>query len=163
MAFRRILTAVAIAASALLVAPTAYADQADPADTDQAWYRIQSYTVRNDVWDQTNWDWDPIYPTIAHPSHGGANQQWSISDDGTFLDREYGWCATAVDGVVAGRACEHLPEQRWKGSPSGDYEYWLIELEGTGLCVTHDGTYAPLRLANCDFERHDQRWIIGSV
>jgi hypothetical protein len=162
MKFGRILTAVAVAATALLVAPTSNA--AEPETQPQTW-KIESVAVPNDVWDQTNWAWDPIYPVIPHPSHGGDNQKWYISDDGEIRNVQYdSWCLTSVDGKLAGRDCEDLDTQKWDGASYDNYHSWEFELRGTGQCVTHNGTYKELILADCEFgRRQDQSWIISQA
>ncbi|WP_170185213.1 ricin-type beta-trefoil lectin domain protein [Saccharothrix texasensis] len=157
MKFGRILAAVVAAASALLVAPIA--DAAQP-DTRQDEWVIESYTRPGDVWDQTNWAWDPDYPVIPHPYHGEDNQKWFISDDNTITDKRYGWCVTAIGDKVAGRDCEGADSQRWVGASYDDYHTWLFELRDTGLCITHNGVYKELILTACDPGRSDQRWEI---
>ncbi|MBB5960368.1 hypothetical protein FHS29_006991 [Saccharothrix tamanrassetensis] len=157
MKFGRIPAAVVVAASALLIAPTS---NADPLDTPQDEWVLESVARPGDVWDQTNWAWDPEYPVIPHPSHGEDNQTWFISDDGTVRDKRYGWCATAIDDKLAGRPCDGSADQRWVGNSPDGYHSWLFELGNTGRCVTHNGVYKELILTSCDSERHDQRWII---
>ncbi|MGM1063182.1 ricin-type beta-trefoil lectin domain protein [Saccharothrix sp. Mg75] len=157
MTFRRILTAVVVAASALLIAPAANAEQAD---TRQDEWVLESVTRPGDVWDQTNWAWDPEFPVIPHPRHGEDNQTWFISDDGSIRDKMYGWCATSVGGRLAGRPCDGSYEQRWVGHSYDGYETWLFELGNSDQCVTHNGVYKELILSPCGPERSDQRWII---
>lgn len=157
MKFARILVAFVATVSALLVAPASNAAQPD---TRQDLWVLQSDTVRDDVWDQTNWAWDPDYPVIAHPRHGGANQQWYWPGDDTIRNREYGWCVTSLDGTLAGRDCGDFEDQRWTFEPREDWRVWKIELQGTNLCVTHNGTYNALILTRCEEDRVDQKWII---
>ncbi|WP_433271288.1 ricin-type beta-trefoil lectin domain protein [Actinosynnema sp. CS-041913] len=157
MKFKRILGAVAMAASALLIAPTSNADHLD-APQDE--WELESVARPGDVWDQTNWAWDPQYPIIAHPRHGEDNQTWFISDDGTIKNKKYGWCATSIDGKLAGRPCGSVGNQKWKGKSPDGYHSWQFELDNTGLCVTHNGVYKELILTRCESERRDQRWII---
>ncbi|WP_367135274.1 ricin-type beta-trefoil lectin domain protein [Saccharothrix sp. HUAS TT1] len=157
MSFGRILAAVAVAASALLVAPTSFA--AAP-DAPQDEWVIESDTRKGDVWDQTNWAWDPEFPVIPHPYHGGDNQKWHISDDNTIKSKAYGWCVTSIGGKLAGRNCDGSQEQRWVGSSYDGYRSWLFESGDTGECITHNGVYKELVLAPCEPGRADQRWII---
>ncbi|CCH34876.1 ricin-type beta-trefoil lectin domain protein [Actinosynnema sp. NPDC047251] len=157
MKFGRILAAVAVAATALLVAPASHA--ATP-DAPQNEWEIESVTRPGDVWDQSNWAWDPEYPIVAHPRHGEDNQTWYISDDGTIKNKRYEWCATAVGGDLAGRRCNGSEDQRWVGHSYDNYHSWLFELGDSGRCVTHNGVYKELTLAPCERERSDQRWII---
>lgn len=157
MTLGRILAAVAVAASTLLVAPTANAAQPD---TRQDEWVIQSDTRQDDVWDQTNWAWDPEFPVIPHPFHGENNQKWYISDDNTIRSKAYDWCVTSVNGRLAGRDCDGSAEQRWVGNSYDGYRTWLFELGNTDHCVTHNGVYKELILAPCDPGRADQRWII---
>ncbi|WP_181320287.1 ricin-type beta-trefoil lectin domain protein [Saccharothrix carnea] len=155
MTLARILTAIVAAASALLVAPISNA-----APEPDRWV-LESVAVPNDVWDQTNWAWDPEYPIIPHPRHDGDNQKWYISDDGTIRNVQYnGWCATSVGGKLAGRPCDGSDSQRWDGTSYDGYYSWLFELRGTDDCVTHNGTYKELILTSCNPGRFDQRWII---
>ncbi|MEU4742725.1 ricin-type beta-trefoil lectin domain protein [Actinosynnema sp. NPDC023658] len=159
MAFGRILAAVVVAGSALLVAPTSNADEVD-AQQDE--WVLESVTRPGDVWDQTNWAWDPQFPIIPHPYHGEANQRWYInSDDNTIQDKKYGWCATAIDDKLAGRPCNGSPQQRWVGTSPDGYHSWLFESDNTGRCVTHNGVYKELILTPCESDRTDQRWIIS--
>ncbi|GAA1312582.1 ricin-type beta-trefoil lectin domain protein [Saccharothrix xinjiangensis] len=157
MKFGRVLATAAVAASALLTAPTA---NATGPDTQQDEWVVQSDTRKDDVWDQTNWAWDPEYPVIPHAYHGQNNQKWHISDDNTIKSKAYGWCVTSVNGRLAGRDCVGSPEQRWVGSSYDGYRTWLFELKGTGSCATHNGVHKELVLAPCEAGRADQRWII---
>ncbi|WP_033429083.1 ricin-type beta-trefoil lectin domain protein [Saccharothrix syringae] len=157
MALGRILATVAAAASALLVAPTSHA--AGP-DAQQDEWVIESHTTPGDVWDQTNWAWDPDYPVIPHPYHGEYNQRWYISDDHTITSKAYGWCVTSLDGKLAGRPCDGSESQQWVGTSYDGYETWLFELGSTDQCATHNGVYKELVLAPCEPGRSDQRWII---
>ncbi|MEV0677384.1 ricin-type beta-trefoil lectin domain protein [Actinosynnema sp. NPDC050436] len=157
MKFGRALAAVAVAASALLIAPTSNAVEVD-APQDE--WVIESVTRPGDVWDQSNWAWDPDFPVVAHPSHGEDNQRWYISDDGSIRDKKYGWCATEVDGAVAGRECDGSESQRWVGHSYDGYHSWQFELGTSDQCITHNGVYKELRLASCESRRTDQRWII---
>ena len=157
MTFGRILAAVVVAASALLIAPTSNADA--PEAQQEEWV-LESITRPGDVWDQTNWDWDPMFPVIAHPYHGEDNQKWYIGDDGTIRDKMYGWCVTEIDGRLAGRDCDGSESQRWVGQPYDDYHSWLFESGSSGRCVTHNGEYAELILTWCDPARTDQHWNI---
>ena len=159
MPFGRILTAVVAVASAMLVGPTSNA--AEP-DTRQDQWKIASVAVPDDVWDQTNWNWDPMYPVIPHPSHGQDNQRWYFSGDGLIRNVAYSaWCLTSINGRLAGRDCDGSDSQRWDGESPDGYYSWLFELRGTGNCVTHNGTYKELILARCEHVRQDQRWIIS--
>ena len=157
MKLGRLIAAIAVAGSALLIAPTSNAVQPD---TRQDGWVLESVTRPGDVWDQTNWAWDPQYPIIPHPRHGEDNQTWFISDDGTIRDKMHGWCATAIDGKLAGRPCDGSEDQRWVGRSHDGYHSWLFESGRTEHCVTHNGVYTELVLAPCDRERSDQRWII---
>ncbi|WP_170232173.1 RICIN domain-containing protein [Saccharothrix saharensis] len=157
MTFGRILAAVVVAASALLIAPTSNADA--PEAQQEEWV-IESITRPGDVWDQTNWSWDPMFPVIAHPYHGEDNQKWYIGDDGTIRNKKYGWCVTEIDGKLAGRDCDGSESQRWVGRSYDGYHSWLFESGSSGRCVTHNGEYAELILTSCDPGRTDQRWNI---
>ncbi|MCE7000294.1 ricin-type beta-trefoil lectin domain protein [Saccharothrix sp. S26] len=157
MKFARVLTAVVALASALLVTPASHADP----DAQRDQWKFVSVAVPNDVWDQTNWAWDPEYPIIGHPSHGEDNQEWFINGDSTIESVRYGWCATAIGDKLAGRPCDGSGNQKWKGEPHDGYYSWLMRLEGTDQCVTHNGTYAELVLRTCERVRQDQQWIIG--
>jgi len=159
MKFGRILAAVAVAGSALLAAPAA---NADPLVAQQQW-KIESLTRSSDVWDQSNWAWDPDFPVIAHESHGGANQKWYISNDGTIKSVEHGWCVTAIDGKLAGRPCGDFDNQKWKGVDHDGYHNWQFKLEGSNRCVTHNGEFKELILTECEDRRQDQRWIISKA
>lgn len=154
MVFGRIVVAVVTAASALLIAP---ASNADAPDAQQEEWVLESVTRPGDVWDQTNWDWDPMFPVIAHPYHGEDNQKWYKEGD-TIKDKRYGWCATAIDGSLAGRDCDGSESQRWVGRSYDDYYSWQFESGTSGQCVTHNGAYQDLILTACDPERTDQRW-----
>jgi hypothetical protein len=157
MIFGRVAAAVAAAASALLIAPVS---DAAPADAPQDTWVMESVARPNDVWDQTNWAWDPEFPVIPHPRHDGDNQKWYIADDGTLRSKAYGWCLTSINGDLAGRPCDGSPAQRWKGASYDGYHSWLFELDGTDECVTHNGVYQELILSPCGPQRSDQRWII---
>ncbi|MEV8439823.1 ricin-type beta-trefoil lectin domain protein [Actinosynnema sp. NPDC051121] len=159
MKFARILTAVVAVASALLVTPTSNAEP----DTQRDQWKFESVAVPNDVWDQSNWDWDPMYPVVAHPSHDGDNQKWFINGDNTIENVQYGWCLTSIDGKLAGRDCDGSGNQKWKGESDDGYYSWLMRLDGTNQCVTHNGTYAELVLRTCESVRQDQHWIISKV
>jgi hypothetical protein len=153
MTFRRVLTATLVAASALVIAPTAIADQADAR---QDVIMIESVTRPGDVWDQSNWSG---YPVIAYPNHGEANQMWEVLGNGTILREERdGLCATAENDQVVGRPCTGYADQRWFGLDQDDAT--MIRLYATGLCVTHDGSKRQLLLRDCDPDRSDQRWYI---
>ncbi|KOV83145.1 ricin-type beta-trefoil lectin domain protein [Nocardia sp. NRRL S-836] len=160
MIFGRVAAVVAVAASALLVAPVS---NAAPPDAQENVWMIESVTRPGDVWDQTNWAWDPEYPVIPHPRHNEDNQKWYISDDGGIRSVRYDWCVTSIDGKLAGRSCDGSHAQRWKGSSYDGYHSWLFELGDTGRCITHNGVYKELVLAACDADRSDQRWIIHRV
>ncbi|GAB2990971.1 RICIN domain-containing protein [Saccharothrix stipae] len=151
MTFRRVLTAVAVAASALALAPTATADQAD---TPQRVVTIESAARPGDVWDQSDWSG---YPTIAYPAHGEANQRWEVGYNGTLKEQRDGLCATAQDDAVVGKPCDGSLAQQWRGEES---EPWMIRNMDAGTCVTHDGSVRQLLLTTCDPERADQRWYV---
>ncbi|MEV1120471.1 ricin-type beta-trefoil lectin domain protein [Actinosynnema sp. NPDC049800] len=155
MKFARLLVTFVATVSALLVAPLSNAAQPD---AQQTFYEIQSDTVTDDVWDQTNWAWNPDYPVIAHPRHGGDNQQWYWPGDGTIRNKQYGWCVTSIEGTLAGRDCGAYPNQEWDLSPRDNWRVWKVELRGTNLCVTHNGTYNALVLTRCEEDRVDQLW-----
>lgn len=157
MSFGRLLAAVAVAASALLAVPAAHA--AEP-DAQQDEWVIESVARPDDVWDQTDWAWDPEFPVIPHPFHGEDNQRWHIGDDNTIRDVKHEWCLTSIDGRLAGRDCDGSEEQRWVGDSPDNYHTWQFELGSTGECITHNGVYQELVLARCETERVDQRWII---
>ncbi|MEU7524464.1 ricin-type beta-trefoil lectin domain protein [Saccharothrix sp. NPDC042600] len=157
MIFGRVAAVVAVAASALLIAPVS---NAAPPDAPQDVWTIESVARPNDVWDQTNWAWDPEFPIIPHPRHDEDNQKWYISDDGTIRSVKYDWCVTSVDGKLAGRPCNGAPDQRWKGTSYDNYHSWLFELRDTGQCITHNGVYKELILTPCEPARVDQHWII---
>lgn len=157
MIFGPIAAAFAATASALLITPVSHAA---PLDAPQEVWTIESVTRPGDVWDQTNWAWNPEYPVVPHPRHDEDNQKWYISDDGTIRSKKYDWCVTSVDGKLAGRPCDGSADQRWKGSSYDGYHSWLFELGSTDQCITHDGVYKELILSPCGSERTDQRWII---
>ncbi|MEU4767879.1 RICIN domain-containing protein [Actinosynnema sp. NPDC023794] len=158
MKFARILVTFVATVSALLVAPLSNAAQPD---TQQDQWFLESDAVPNDVWDQTNWAWNPDYPVIPHPHHDGANQKWYWPGDGTIRNVQYGWCVTSLEGKLAGRECGAFPYQKWDFMDRENWRVWLIRLEGTDDCVTHNGTYKELILAECQDRRTDQKWIIG--
>lgn len=157
MIFRRVAATIAVAASALLIAP--FANATAPDEPRDVW-TIESVARPNDVWDQTNWAWDPEFPVIAHPRHDEDNQKWYISDNGAITSVRYDWCVTSIGGKLAGRPCTGSPDQRWKGSSYDGYHSWLFELGDTDQCITHNGVYKELILSPCGPERSDQRWII---
>ncbi|KOX29408.1 hypothetical protein ADK67_10665 [Saccharothrix sp. NRRL B-16348] len=157
--FRGILTAVAAVAagSALLVAPTA---NADDTDTRRLVVVIESVARPGDVWDQSNWSDAPV---IAYPRHDEANQRWEVRADNTIQEQRDGLCATAEHDRVGGGLCDTpAHEQEWTGDSMGDGS-WLIRNLSTGTCVTHNGTKQQLLLRECEFDRYDQRWIIHQV
>lgn len=155
MKFARILVAFAATVAALLVAPTSNAAQAEPRPDE---WIFQSDAVPNDVWDQTNWAWDPMYPIIAHPRHGKANQRWIEPGDGTIRNVQDGSCVTAINNTLAGRQCDGSSSQQWKRYGRQDWRVWEFRLADTNRCVTHNGTYAPLILTQCEPWRVDQQW-----
>lgn len=158
MKFGRIVAAVAVAASALVISPTANATEQD---VQQDEWVIESVTRPDDVWDQSNWAWDPDYPVVAHPAHGEDNQTWHIDNDNhTVVNKKYGTCVTNINGKLAGRRCDGSANQRWLGHSTDNYHSWHFELGSTDRCITHNGEYKELVLADCENDRTDQRWII---
>ncbi|WP_367132154.1 RICIN domain-containing protein [Saccharothrix sp. HUAS TT1] len=154
MTFRRALTAVVVAASALSVAPAADAREAAAPETV---IRIDSVAEPGTVWKQSDQAGAPV---IARPFSGSANEGWVVVDYGAIREQGQGLCATAEGGKVVGRACVGVPAQRWKVSFLSSGTVVVFQNLATAACVEHDGAGRPLLLANCNVNLSAQRWRV---
>jgi hypothetical protein len=149
MVFRRMFTAVLVAASAVLAAPAAYAEP-EPAV-------IESANGTEQVWQQTRWDG---YPTITDYFSDGPNQYWLFRSNGTIKNVGTQLCAEAVDRRIVGQPCDlDDPGQRW--TVRGEHNQKQLRNEKYGNCATYEGHEQQLLVRECDPDRVNQRWYLN--